>query len=87
MTQLVKLVSTVEIFYIPFVSFEVLQFNSQHVLLIVGEHVNIFISKPELLAWVAKAVLIVDPVPVEVFSRLAEIVSALDNLELRHKLN
>lgn len=72
---------------LPFVSFKVLQLDSQHVFLIVGEHVNIFISQPELLAWVSETVLVVDPVPVEVFSRLTKIISALDDLELRHKLN
>lgn len=65
----------------PLISFEVLQLNSQHVILVICQHVDVLVTKPELLAWIPEAILVICPVPVEVLWRDAEVVSTLDNLK------
>lgn len=64
----------------PLVSLKVLQFYSQHIFFVVGQHVDVFVAHPELLGWVTEAILVVSPISVEVLSWLAQVVSSLDHL-------
>lgn len=68
---------------LPFVSFEVLQLDPEDVVLVVGQHVNVFVAKPELFARISEAVLVIGPVSVEVLSRLSVVVSSLYDLKRR----
>jgi hypothetical protein len=67
---------------LPFVAFKILQLNAQHVVLVIGEHVDVFISEPELFSRVTKAVLVIGPVTVEVLAWLAEVIASLDYLNI-----
>lgn len=64
----------------PFVAFEILQFDAQRIVLVVGQHVNVLVTQPELLGRIAKAVFVVRPVAIEVLARLAKVVATLDDL-------
>ena len=64
---------------LPFVSFKVLEFNAQRIVLIVCQHVNVLVAQPELLSWVSETVLVVGPVSVKVLARLPEIVTSLNH--------
>lgn len=67
---------------LPFVSFKILQLNSKHVVLVIGEHVDVLIAEPELFSRVTEAVLVIGPVPVEVLPWLAEVITSLDHLNI-----
>jgi len=72
---------------LPFVAFKVLEFHSQHVVLVVSQHVDVLIAKPELFGRVPKAVFVVSPVTVEVLSWFAEVVTSLDYLKYGKKIH
>lgn len=65
---------------LPLVAFEVFQFDAQHVILVVRQHVDIFVPEPELLRRIAETVFVVRPIAVEVFARIPEVVAPLDHL-------
>lgn len=66
---------------LPSVSFEVFQLDPQHVFIVAGKHVNVFIAHPKFLCGIAKSIFIIGPVPVEVFTyRIADVVSSLNDL-------
>lgn len=66
---------------IPFISFEIFQFNSQRIVFIIGEHVNVFIAQPEFFGWIAETIFVISPVSIEILSWFTEIVSSLNDLE------
>lgn len=66
--------------HLPFVSLEVFEFHSKRVILVVGEHVNVLVTEPEFSSRIAEAVFVVDPISVEIFPRLAEVVPPLYHL-------
>lgn len=66
---------------LPFVAFEILQFDSQRIIFSVGQHVNVFISQPEFVIGIAESALVIVPVSVEILSVVsAVIVSPLNHL-------
>ena len=67
---------------LPFVPFEILQFHTEDVFFVVGQHVDVFVAEPELLGGVSETVLVVVPVAIEVFPGIAEVGSTLDHLEM-----
>jgi hypothetical protein len=66
---------------LPFVAFKIFKLDAQHAVFIIGKHVDVLITKPELFCRVTKAILIIGPITVEVLSRIAEVIPPLDNLE------
>lgn len=67
----------------PLVSLKVLQFYTQSIIFIVCQHVDIFIAQPEFLWWISKAILIVCPIAIEVFSWLTKVITSLNYLFIR----
>lgn len=66
---------------LPFVSFKIFQFHPEGVLLVIGEHINIFVPQPKFLGRIPETVFVVVPVAIEIFPRDAEIVPTLNNLK------
>jgi len=64
----------------PFVTLEIFQFYPKLVFFVVRQHVNVLVSKPKFFGRVTKAIFIIRPIAVEVFSRITEIISPLDDL-------
>lgn len=69
------------VFFLPFVSFEIFQFHPERILLVIGEHINIFVPQPKFLGRIAETVFVVVPVAIEILPGDAEIVATLDNLK------
>lgn len=65
----------------PFVAFEIFKFNSQRVILVICQHVNVFIAEPKLFRRIAEAILIIGPITVEIFPWLAVLVAPLNYLD------
>lgn len=73
---------------LPFVAFEILQFDSQRIIFSVGQHVNVFISQPEFVIGIAESALVIVPVSVEILSVVsAVIVSPLNHLITKYNNN
>ena len=68
--------------YWPLVSFKVFQFDSQGVVFVVGQHVNIFISHPEFFGRVTETIFVISPVTIEILSGFAKLVTSLNHLRI-----
>lgn len=68
---------------LPFVSFKIFQFHPEGVLLVIGEHINIFVPQPKFLGRIPETVFVVVPVAIEILPGDAEIVPTLNNLKTK----
>lgn len=66
--------------YLPFIAFEIFKFDTQWVIFVVGEHVDIFVAQPKFLGRITEAIFIVGPVAIEVFARFTKVVTPLNYL-------
>lgn len=66
----------------PLVAVKVLELNAKHVVVVVGQHVNVLVAEPELAAGIAETVFVIVPILVEVLRWYAEVVSPVDHLSV-----
>ena len=67
----------------PDVPFEIFEFDPELVLPAPRQHVDVFVSEPELPGGVAEAVLVLLPVLVEARPRFLVVIASLDHLRFR----
>ena len=67
----------------PDVPFEIFEFDPELVLPAPRQHVDVFVSEPELPGGVAEAVLVLLPVLVEARPRFLVVIASLDQLRFR----
>ena len=66
---------------LPSITIKVFKFNSQHVIISVRKHIDVFISKPEFCFWVTKAMFVIIPLSVESLTRFTKVISSLNYLK------
>lgn len=66
--------------HIPFIALEIFQFDAQHVVLVVGQHVDVLVAQPKFSGRIAETVFVIGPISIEVLTRLTEIVATLNHL-------